>query len=213
MAEESQDWADGFLVVGNHPLLDLLNTAPVIEGETQNLLPDPAALVRWLRVERLAVADGTDPQMERWSRTSEARTFLDELVSFRERLRDAVLRLEGGDTPSEDFLADLNARLFAHPMRQTLVAEHGQLTVRPAFGTSISDTLWASLLDKAVQLFSAVQADRLRKCEGCAVHFHDVSKKGSRRWCSMSLCGNRIKVAAYQQRKRSSKLESSATVE
>jgi predicted RNA-binding Zn ribbon-like protein len=39
-------------------------------------------------------------------------------------------------------------------------------------------------------------------CESCVVHFFDTSKKGSRRWCSMNICGNKLKVAAYQRRKR-----------
>ena len=36
------------------------------------------------------------------------------------------------------------------------------------------------------------------------LHFHDTSKKGTRRWCRMRLCGNRMKVAAYAawQRRR-----------
>ncbi|MGH6682050.1 MAG: CGNR zinc finger domain-containing protein [Bradyrhizobium sp.] len=34
------------------------------------------------------------------------------------------------------------------------------------------------------------------------MHFFDTSKKGSRRWCSMNICGNKLKVAAYQRRKR-----------
>jgi predicted RNA-binding Zn ribbon-like protein len=33
----------------------------------------------------------------------------------------------------------------------------------------------------------------------------DTSKKGSRRWRSMNICGNKIKVAAYQRRKRASR--------
>ena len=49
-----------------------------------------------------------------------------------------------------------------------------------------------------------VEADRnrVRKCESCVLHFWDTSKKGSRRWCSMKLCGNRVKVAAYAARRR-----------
>ena len=42
----------------------------------------------------------------------------------------------------------------------------------------------------------------MRKCESCVVHFLDTSKKGARRWCSMNICGNKVKVANYQQRKR-----------
>jgi len=41
---------------------------------------------------------------------------------------------------------------------------------------------------------------RVRKYANCVLHFHDTSKKGTRRWCSMQLCGNRFKVAAYAAR-------------
>jgi len=49
---------------------------------------------------------------------------------------------------------------------------------------------------------SDVPALRIRKCESFFVHYYDTSKKGSRRWCSMNICGNKIKVAAYQARNR-----------
>jgi predicted RNA-binding Zn ribbon-like protein len=53
-------------------------------------------------------------------------------------------------------------------------------------------------------LLAAVPRDRVRKCEheSCVLHFYDTSKKGSRRWCSMNLCGNKVKVAAYKERNR-----------
>jgi predicted RNA-binding Zn ribbon-like protein len=31
-------------------------------------------------------------------------------------------------------------------------------------------------------------------------YFYDVSKNQTRRWCSMDVCGNRAKVAAYYHR-------------
>ncbi len=51
-------------------------------------------------------------------------------------------------------------------------------------------------------LFAHVDRARVRKCGQCVLHFHDTSKKGTRRWCSMRLCGNRVKVAAYAARQR-----------
>lgn len=44
----------------------------------------------------------------------------------------------------------------------------------------------------------------VRKCEGptCTLWFMDVSKAHSRRWCSMTVCGNRAKVAAHRARVR-----------
>jgi predicted RNA-binding Zn ribbon-like protein len=54
----------------------------------------------------------------------------------------------------------------------------------------------------AAILFSAIDRSRVRKCDQCVLHFYDISKKGTRRWCSMQLCGNRLKVAAYAARRR-----------
>jgi len=51
-------------------------------------------------------------------------------------------------------------------------------------------------------LFAEADRNRVRKCGQCVLHFHDTSKKGIRRWCSMRLCGNRLKVAAYAARQR-----------
>lgn len=42
--------------------------------------------------------------------------------------------------------------------------------------------------------------DRLKVCPACGKAFIDQSKTGSRRWCSMSRCGNRAKVAAHRTR-------------
>jgi predicted RNA-binding Zn ribbon-like protein len=38
----------------------------------------------------------------------------------------------------------------------------------------------------------------VRRCEGCMLWFLDVSRGHQRRWCSMAVCGNRAKAAAYR---------------
>ena len=125
-----------------------------------------------------------------------------ELRAYRERLRKAVLRIEDGKRPNQGFLADLNARLSAHPFRTAVVPRGKGMERGQAEGASVSDSLWAAVLDGTVKLSLDVDPARVRKCESCVVHFVDVSKKNARRWCSMRLCGNRLKVAAYQQRRR-----------
>jgi hypothetical protein len=44
----------------------------------------------------------------------------------------------------------------------------------------------------------------VKKCEdaACVLFFYDTTKNHSRRWCSMSVCRNRMKVAAHYQRLR-----------
>ncbi|QFZ21499.1 CGNR zinc finger domain-containing protein [Saccharothrix syringae] len=46
--------------------------------------------------------------------------------------------------------------------------------------------------------------DRIRPCANpaCVLHFFDVSKNGSRRWCSMAGCGNRSKANRHYARVR-----------
>jgi predicted RNA-binding Zn ribbon-like protein len=135
-------------------------------------------------------------KLQAWSDEAEARTFLRQLLIFRGSLRDAVLRLEDGKQPTAAFLANLNARFFAHPMRRAITLKNGKMQSRQIDGTSIADTLWAALLHETDRLLTDTEPTRVRKCESCVVHFLDVSKKDARRWCSMRLCGNRVKVAA-----------------
>ncbi len=44
----------------------------------------------------------------------------------------------------------------------------------------------------------------VKNCEGptCTLYFHDVSKNRKRRWCTMSVCGNRAKAAAHRARNK-----------
>jgi predicted RNA-binding Zn ribbon-like protein len=44
---------------------------------------------------------------------------------------------------------------------------------------------------------------RLKGCRNCRWAFFDESKNRSARWCSMTLCGNRLKTRAYRRRRKS----------
>lgn len=46
--------------------------------------------------------------------------------------------------------------------------------------------------------------ESVKHCKGpeCILWFLDVSQNHTRRWCSMAICGNRAKAAAYRERKK-----------
>ncbi|HMH76372.1 MAG TPA: CGNR zinc finger domain-containing protein, partial [Candidatus Udaeobacter sp.] len=46
------------------------------------------------------------------------------------------------------------------------------------------------------------QSVEIRKCANprCVLYFRDRSRTRRRRWCSMAVCGNRMKVAAHVRR-------------
>jgi predicted RNA-binding Zn ribbon-like protein len=196
------DWVDGFLFVANRLVLDFLNTNPVLASGPTELLPDFHALERWLIAAGVADSAKTKRQLRGWRDLPAAERFLKELIGFRERLRDAVTRMESGLPPSDEFLREVNTGLLRHPSATELQKREGRIVREAHFDPGRPDDLWAPILDGAADLLSEAELNRLRKCESCVVHFFDTSKKGSRRWCSMNICGNRLKVAAYQQRKR-----------
>jgi predicted RNA-binding Zn ribbon-like protein len=201
-SQAPKEWIDGFLFVGNHIALDFLNTRLVLPEGPKELLPDVDALVRWLVASGMLTSQKGKALARKWRDTPRAAVFLQELLTFRERLRAAVVRQEAGHTVSDAFISELNGVLKQHPVVVALQRKDQKLDREVVVEPEKPDDIWAPIAIAVAELLSDVSAVRLRKCEACIVHFLDTSKKGSRRWCSMNICGNKIKVAAYQQRKR-----------
>jgi predicted RNA-binding Zn ribbon-like protein len=197
------EWVDGFLFLGNQLAVDFLNTRPVLEEGPKELLHDMESLVRWLMA--AGVLTGTNAAtLRRWRDSPKAQAFLKKLLAFRERLREEVLRRERGLSVNGAFLEELNRLLLEHPSRMAVQRRAGELSLGLVFEPREPEDFWAPIVAAAADLLSGVPKERLRKCESvaCVLHFHDTSKKGSRRWCSMNICGNKVKVAAYKERNR-----------
>jgi predicted RNA-binding Zn ribbon-like protein len=112
------------------------------------------------------------------------------------------MRIERGSSPADAFLAEVNSLLLQYPGHTSLHKRDGKVIRETLFEPRKPADLWAPIIDAAADLLAETESSRIRKCPSCVVHFFDTSKKGSRRWCSMNLCGNKLKVAAYQRRKR-----------
>ena len=89
-----------------------------------------------------------------------------------------------------------------HPMRFRLISQKRPTTELWFEPHQPEDPVLLRCVHSVATLFAQANRDRVRKCGQCVLHFHDTSKKGTRRWCSMRLCGNRLKVAAYAARQR-----------
>jgi predicted RNA-binding Zn ribbon-like protein len=196
------EWVDGFLFVANRPILDFLNTKPVLADGPTELLPDAHALERWLIASGTVTSPKTKSLLRAWRNSPEAAAFLEDLIAFRERLRRTVMRIESGSLPPDSFLAEVNSLLLRYPPNTSLNRRDGKILREPLFAPRKPSDFWAPIINAAADLLSETETSRLRKCESCVLHFYDSSKKGSRRWCSMNICGNRQKVAAYQRRNR-----------
>lgn len=191
-----------FLFIGNQLVLDFLNTRPVQDGRPTELLADFEALLAWFHAAGLLSADESARLYERWGQSDRSRRTLEAALQLRERLRKDVLAWEAGGAARRSTIDELNRFLAEHPMRMRLRATRNGLSTDQWFPKEEPEDLLAPLAHSAAQLFAEVARDRVRKCGRCVLHFLDTSKKGTRRWCSMQLCGNRLKVAAYAARQR-----------
>lgn len=200
MTGEAAEQRDGFFFLGNNLALDFVNTRPVVEGETIELLPDFPALLRWL------TAAGVLQQAEamRLARTpaaTQGRVWR-EMRELRDQLSREFLRWEKTGKVAGERMQELNQELARYPMRLRLVQAQGALVLEEYADLREAAGLGGPIAAAAARLLASGERARVRQCDACVLHFRDVSKKGTRRWCSMQLCGNRAKVAAYASRQR-----------
>lgn len=201
-AANRSDWKEGFLFLGNELVLDLVNTRPVQDGEPMELLKDFGAVLRWFHAADLLDSTRAASLGREWGETTIAQKATEVMKDLRESLRKEILAWEGGRLIRSSTIKELNGFMEAHPMLTRLMMNGTAYSTELWFEVDEPADLFAPLAHSAATLFATGDRQRVRKCDNCVLHFRDTSKKGTRRWCSMQLCGNRFKVAAYAARQR-----------
>jgi predicted RNA-binding Zn ribbon-like protein len=199
------DRKDGFLFLGNQLALDFVNTRPVQNGQPIELLPNFVALLRWFQAAGLLNSREVAALQQEWDGSKRARGTAEAMRVLREKLRKQLLMWERGMSVQQTILDELNSLMSKYPMRTRVKAKGKSCLTGLWFQPHEPEDLFAPLAHSAAILFADLDRKRVRKCARCVLHFHDTSKKGTRRWCSMQLCGNRLKVAAYAARRRQRK--------
>ncbi|MFE1364497.1 CGNR zinc finger domain-containing protein [Streptomyces anulatus] len=173
--------------------LDLLNTRwGDAEGE-HDLLDSETGLALWLS--STPVRD----QMGSLSTTADGAT-LDRLLETRTALDALAASATQHRTATRGAMAALNEVLAHGRIRRALGADG-----LPESVVEVDDPSWGPswyAADNWLRLV-ADRPDRIRPCanDACVLHFYDVSKNGTRRWCSMAGCGNRAKAQRHYARR------------
>ena len=97
-------------------------------------------------------------------------------------------------------LGDVPAPMPDVPVQVVLADDGPRLVGR---GSTLLEVV-GDALDEAIALRATGDWPRLKACalESCRWVFFDESRNRSGRWCSMRVCGNRAKTAAYRARHR-----------
>jgi len=169
-----------FLFIAGEPALDFVNTEIVRDGERVDLLDGPDALEQWMR----------DAGLGRVRVTAAA-------LKAAKRLRAALRRFAAGERSP---LRAINEEFQRAAGALVLRAKDGKFEI--AFEPREDDARFL-LARAAANLVANADPSRIRACEGtnCILFFYDTTKSGTRRWCSMAGCGNRMKAAAHYRRK------------
>ncbi|MEU8518109.1 CGNR zinc finger domain-containing protein [Streptomyces sp. NBC_01216] len=168
-------------LTGEPVALDLLNTRWMRDGVRQDLLTDEAGLTVWLRANGLHERFTADPATLRHTLAA----------------RDALAALV--DRPGDPAAtARVDAVLGHGRIRATLTTEGPGEEVE--FRDPTRGPGWTAARNYLDLLRTA--PDRIRACahDACILHFFDTSRNGTRRWCSMAVCGNRAKASRHHAR-------------
>jgi predicted RNA-binding Zn ribbon-like protein len=195
------------LFFGEHPAMDFLNTVATPAGTTYDWLADGADLVDWL--ERSALIDHATAGEFREGNPRQLDRVAKEARALREWLRRFVKRHAGNALKA-------SAQKELEELNELLAKDHVYFQIEPRSGPAPSSPFelklrrrWAEpeqLLQPIAaavgDLISTADFRLLRACENpdCTIFFYDRSKNHRRRWCSMAMCGNRAKVAAFRNR-------------
>lgn len=125
-----------------------------------------------------------------------------EARKFRASLRLMLERTARGQPIAASTVEIINT-LLARPIGHgELVRTRGGFVRRLRFGLRAPVDLLVPVAEAAGDLLCHADFSLVRKCENppCLRYFYDLSKNHARRWCSMSVCGNRMKVAVFHRR-------------
>ncbi len=193
-----------FLLIGKRLCIDLANTtSPVEQGGRINSWGDlidfllEAGVVAPARRGLLKDLEASAPE------TTAAALAL--ALRLRSAIREALAARVGSAPLPQESITPINAVLRLTEGYDQLVqgaADDREWRLDYVVRQQRVEWLLAAIARSAAELLAEGPRAPIRKCAGpaCALYFYDTSRTGRRRWCSMAVCGNRNKVAAFARR-------------
>ncbi|MCI0488497.1 MAG: ABATE domain-containing protein [Blastocatellia bacterium] len=199
--------ASGYIFVGGHLCLDFVNTEVIRDGGPLDLLRDFDDLISWLVQAQVIDKSEAREALEKWSGKREGIRAFEEALRFRAVLRNLVERIAKGKSVQQSAIDAINNLLGSRPGYLQIKRVRGGFERHVHAETVEPVHLLVPIAMSASELLCYVDLSRIKKCKNpdCVIFFCDTTKNQARNWCSMSACGNRMKVAAHYYRKRSKK--------
>jgi predicted RNA-binding Zn ribbon-like protein len=170
-----------------------------------DLLETFSDLTSWLAQTHALSVPKAAEAMKRWGSHREGIHVFEQAREFRASLREMAERIVTGKSVAQSTVATINELLRQRVGHVQLARVRGGFEKRIHFELAHVRHLLVPLAEFACDLLCQGELLLVKKCQNpaCILYFYDTTKNHARRWCSMKICGNRIKVAAYHRRYRS----------
>src|SRR5712691_5247840 len=125
------------------------------------------------------------------------------LRRVRQAMRGVVEAAAARRAPEPSDLADINRAMRTHYVYELVPSTDGVSLDHRHQGDPVDGAL-ARLAESIARELIQGHPERLRICENqqCRYVFADTSRTGRRKWCDMTTCGNRAKVARHRARQK-----------
>lgn len=187
-----------FLWVGNTPSLDFVNTEIIQNGCIVDILTGPDDLAAWIRYAgfELQAQTGGVRRVEAGLRLAK---------QFRTILREGLDQLLKTSSLPLAVISATNGHMERAGERRKLVKRPQGVELRPYWRIESAAGYVAPIATSFARFIAHADLSRVRKCKNpaCILYFYDVSRSGTRAWCSLDICGNKMRMAAFRGRQRS----------
>ena len=184
-----------FLWVGNWPVIDFINTDIVMEGKPVDLLEEADDVVRWL--DECHLCEKTNDGM-----LGPPKRLIDEARAYRGLLRQGIAQFARERRLSAAALGKTNEYLRRCASSRQLQEDGKRYRSLTSWRLQRAEDYLVPIAESFARLVTKADPGRIRKCKNpeCVLYFHDTSKGGHRSWCSLDLCGNKLRMAASRRR-------------
>ncbi|MCC6071781.1 CGNR zinc finger domain-containing protein [Massilia sp. GCM10020059] len=184
--------AGPFVMVGDHPAMDLLNTQAGCGANEIDFWKTGADVLEWCR--RKGIAPPADASLE------DQAGLLRDAKAVRAIARELIEQRKQGQAIDP---APLNRYLHASRSAPHVgVDADGTVVLTRTPDADAATQITGALAESVAQLLAEGDFSLVKQCEhpDCVLWFYDRTKAHRRRWCSMTLCGNRVKAAQFRKR-------------
>ncbi|MDF2963330.1 MAG: hypothetical protein K0S39_5065 [Paenibacillus sp.] len=199
--------APSFYFIGNHPVLDFINTKIAVDGKPVELLETFPNLLDWLYKADFLNKKEMVVYEQRWGNSGQGTQVLEAARMLRSTLLTIIEICKNGEKVPKEYLECINNFFKDQVITTKLLNTENGFVIEKHVKIQTPTDILTPIAEAAIDFFCKNAFTLVKKCEnpGCVLYFYDNSKNSTRRWCSQKTCGNRMKVTAYLERLRNKK--------